>query len=127
VLRRIERDTVVLATAGAALAAGFWPHRLGVAGGVVGGALLMGLSYLAIRAVVDGVLEGRSRAWLLVKFFTRHGILALAGYGMMARLRLDPLAMLAGVGTFGLAAAVEAGRALQTQLRRPGRYSPPRP
>jgi hypothetical protein len=114
-LRRVERDAVVACVGLAVLALAVWPRTLAACGGVLGGGLLVGLSYWAIRGVVDGVLaargEGRrpGRA-VLVKFFTRHGILALAAYGMMARLRVDPVALLVGVTSLGLAAAVEAVR-----------------
>jgi hypothetical protein len=94
---------------GAALA---WPDEWRVAAGVLGGGLLVGISAWAIRGVVDGVLGrggGRpAHAAVLVKFFTRHAILAVAAYGMMARLRLDPVAMLAGVSSLVIAAGVAA-------------------
>jgi len=116
-LRRIERDTVVGCVGLATMALLVWPRTVAAAGGVLGGGLLIGLSYWAIRGVVDGVLaarvEGRSQGRLsLVKFFTRHAILALAAYGMMARLRVDPVALLVGVTSLGLAVAVEAVRVL---------------
>ncbi len=116
-LQRLERDAVLVCVALAVVALIVWPRTLAAFGGVLGGGLLIGLSYWAIRGVVDGVLvarvEGRSpgRA-LLVKFFTRHGILALAAYGMIARLRVDPVALLVGVTSLGIAAAVEAIRVL---------------
>ncbi|MDH4066457.1 MAG: hypothetical protein OEW19_18805, partial [Acidobacteriota bacterium] len=71
----------------------------------------------AIRGAVDGWLgpsgAGRAGAGLLVKFFTRHAIIALAAYGMMARLRLDPIGMLVGVSSLALAVGVEAIRRMQ--------------
>jgi hypothetical protein len=48
-----------------------------------------------------------------VKFFTRHGIVALAAYGMMVRLHLDPVGLLLGVSSLGVAVAVEAVRDLR--------------
>jgi len=48
-----------------------------------------------------------------VKSFTRHGILALAAYGMMARLHLDPVAMLVGVSSLVIAAGIDALRRIQ--------------
>ena len=44
----------------------------------------------------------------LVKFFTRHAILALAAYGMMVRLHFDPLGLLVGVSSLGIAVGVVA-------------------
>jgi hypothetical protein len=116
-LRRLERDGVLACGGLAAGALLLWPRTLAAAGGVVCGGLLVGLSYWAIRGLVDGLLTARldgrppGRA-MLVKFFTRHAILALAAYGMMARLRVDPVALLAGVTSLGFAAALEAVRVL---------------
>lgn len=112
------RDTAI---ACAGLAAGAWilrPDQPRLAAGVVGGGLLMGLSIWAIHGAVAQVasrarmreMRPVSRAFLLVKFFTRHAILALAAYGMMVRLRLDPIGMCVGVTAAVVAAAVEAGR-----------------
>lgn len=88
------------------------PGRPRVALGVVGGCVLAGLSYWGIRGGVDALLmpdadgrAGRGRTGAaLVKFFTRHAILAAAGYGMMARLHLDPIGMLIGVSALVVAA-----------------------
>jgi len=54
-----------------------------------------------------------SMVFLLVKFFTRHVIVALAAYGMMVRLRLDPMGLLAGVSSLGVAVGVEVLRDLR--------------
>jgi hypothetical protein len=86
--------------------------------GVLGGGVLIGLSYWAIRGTVDALIAvrsggedgGKRAGFWLVKFFTRHGMLALAAYGMMVRLHLDPLGMVAGVSSLGLALAVEVLR-----------------
>ncbi|MFM8534272.1 MAG: hypothetical protein ACKOEC_11935, partial [Acidimicrobiia bacterium] len=71
---------------------------------VVGGGLLIGISFWAIRGAVDDLVlrlrsetGPKSAAFSLVKFFTRHAIVALAAYGMMVRLHLDPMGVLAGV------------------------------
>lgn len=54
-LRRIERDTLIVAglLSGGALAA--WPDRPGRAAGVLGGLALIALSYQGIRAGVSGL------------------------------------------------------------------------
>lgn len=115
--RRIARRTVVLCVVMAGLAAFVWPRDWQVAGGVLGGGALIGLAAWAIRGAVDGMVSGgvsRGRpAGLLVKIFTRHAILALAAYGMMVRLHLDPVGMLAGVTVPVLAAGVESIRRVQ--------------
>ena len=99
---------------------------------MLGGGLLIGLSFWAIRGTVDTLMAMRqglprssgeaakagesrriSAGFALVKFFTRHGILALAAYGMMVRLHLDPVGLLAGVSSLGVAVAGEALRDLR--------------
>ena len=114
---RIAKDTAITCAGMALAAAVVWPGRWQIAGGVVGGGALVGLSAWAIRGVVDGFLgDGASRpsgALVLVKFFTRHAILALAAYGMMVRLHLDPVGMLAGVSSLVLAAGVDVLRRFQ--------------
>lgn len=119
-LKRIARDTIVIC--GLMMVAGaLWKRDLATPAGVAGGGLLIGWAFWAIRGGVDawaGIGSGgerpRKRArFQLVKFFTRHGMLALAAYGMMVRLHLDPVAMLAGVSSLGAAAAVEAVRGLR--------------
>ena len=119
-IKRVARDT---ALACVALAIGFLLWKRNVAGplGVVGGGVLIGLSFWAIRGGVDALVRLRSggetgqktSALTLVKFFTRHGIVALAAYGMMVRLRLDPVGLLAGVSSLGVAVAVEVLRDLR--------------
>jgi hypothetical protein len=88
---------------------------------VIGGGVLIGISYWAIRGVVEAAVARRdsdespsvSIRFPLVKFFTRHVILALAAYGMMVRLHLDPLGVLAGVSSLVIGVAVEVLRDLR--------------
>jgi hypothetical protein len=104
----------------AALAAA-WTRDISMPLGVLGGGLLIGLSFWAIRGAVDALIAVRtsgetpakSAGFQLVKFFTRHGMLALAAYVMMVRLHLDPLGLLAGVSSLAIAAAVEVLRDLR--------------
>ena len=96
---------------------------------VLGGGLLIGLSYWAIKGTVDALIARRTGLarrsgdvaetaesgakpprWALVKFFTRHGMLALAAYGMMVRLHLDPAGLIAGVSCLVIGVAVEVLR-----------------
>ena len=119
-IARIARDTVVAAGAMALLAAALY-RNLSVPAGVVGGALLIGLSFWAIWGSVEAFMGVRSAGetprkrarFHLVKIFTRHAMLALEAYGMMVRLQLDPVAMLVGVTSLGVAVAVEAVRSLR--------------
>lgn len=127
-IARVARHTAVACVA---IAIGFaiWKRNLAAPLGVLGGGLLIGLSFWAIRGSVDALVAmgsgsprrsgGAAKAgetgrktttFSLVKFFTRHGILALGAYGMMVRLHLDPMGLLAGASSLGVAAAVEALR-----------------
>jgi hypothetical protein len=117
VTRRIFRDSAIVCAALATVALGLWPRTWAAAGGVLAGGALIGLSAWAIQGAVDGLLGGerggRPGSWVLVKFFTRHAILAAAAYGIMVRLHLDPVGMLVGVSSLVLAAGVEVIRRLQ--------------
>jgi hypothetical protein len=130
-IARIARDTVIACIA---IAVGFWLWKRDLTSplGVLGGGLLIGLSFWAIRGSVDALIALRpglsrqspegakadetgrnSTVFTLVKFFTRHGIVALAAYGMMVRLHVDPLGVLLGVTSLGIAVGVEALRDLR--------------
>lgn len=63
-LRRLERDTLVVAGMLAAGALALWPDRPGRAAGVLGGLALITLSYRGIRAGVAGlwVIPATARA-----------------------------------------------------------------
>ena len=119
-IARISRDTA-LVCGFLALVAALWFRTLSASLGVIGGGLLIGLSFWAIRGSIEAFVGLRSGGETprgsgrlhLVKFFTRHGMLALAAYGMMVRLQLDPVAMLVGVTSLGVAVAVEAVRSLR--------------
>lgn len=129
-LRRLERDTVVAGLGMALAAAVLWPRQPQRGLGVLGGLALMAVSYRGILAGVAGLWadpaeSGNSGAIRpsrgFVKFFTRHAILALGAYVMMARFEFDPMAMLAGVTAPAIAAAVEIVRTVRA--RRSGRHS----
>ena len=118
-LQRLQRDALISIVALALVAFLVRPTEPRLALGVVGGGLLAALSYWGLRALADVVVEPRNfsekpprfRVFALVKFFTRHAILALAAYGMMARLELHPIGLLIGVSAPGVAAIIEALRA----------------
>lgn len=111
----LARDTA-LATGALALGALLWSPQLAL--GVLGGGALVGLSMWAITGVVNGLTTraatGETGAWpravALVKFFTRHAILAATGYVMMVRLHLDPVGMFVGVTSVVVAAGFAAVR-----------------
>jgi hypothetical protein len=129
-LSRLERDSLVVAGGMALTAALLWPHHPQRALGVIGGIALISLSYRGIRAGVDGLVGARAPApdatatspaaprparTGFVKFFTRHAILALGAYVMMARFEFDPMAMLAGVTAPAVAATVEVVRTVRAR------------
>jgi hypothetical protein len=119
-LARVARDTAIACVAIAILFL-IWKRNLVSPLGVLGGGVLIGISFWAIRGTVDALVAMRSpdetgrvsRFFVLVKFFTRHAIVALAAYGMMVRLHLDPVGLLAGVSSLGVAVGVEALRDLR--------------
>lgn len=111
-IARVERDALLVCVVLAGLAA-FWPGggwRL--AGAVLAGGALAGYGYLAMKGLVEALGPGGRYRWALVKFFTRHAILAVAAYGMLARLRLDPLAVIAGASSLVVAITIAAARTL---------------
>jgi hypothetical protein len=106
-----------------------WRRNAAAPLGVLGGGLLIALSFWAIQGTIDALIArrtgvarqsgeaaesaGKKPGLQLVKFFTRHGMLALAAYGMMVRLHVDPLGLLAGVSSLVIAVAVEVLRDLR--------------
>ena len=123
-LDRIVRNTAAACVVMAGLAAA-WTRDYPLPLGIIGGGLLIGLSYWAIRGTIDALIARRTGVshpggdaetaakpprLQLVKFFTRHAMLALAAYGMMVRLHLDPVGLLAGVSSLVIAVAVEVLR-----------------
>ncbi|MGD9906717.1 MAG: hypothetical protein AB7U83_24890 [Vicinamibacterales bacterium] len=130
-LGRLRRDTVVCGLVLAAGAALVWPAHPGRAAGILGGLALVALSYAGIRAGVDAALTAATGAGStgdatatpsrpappagFVKFFTRHAMLAVGAYVMIARFELHPVAMLAGVTTPAVAAGIEFVRIVRAR------------
>jgi hypothetical protein len=137
---------VLVCLLAAVLSALFWPRRLDVALGVIGGGVLSAVSYWAIRSSVDGLLAellnrtaagtdgsgdrggtGTPRrfrsARFIVRFAGRYALLALLAYAMIARLRLHPVGVLIGVSSVVVAAIVEAVLGLPKR-QRSGRSGP---
>lgn len=127
-LSRIARDTGITCVLFIMIALVVWPGEWAIPLGVIGGGLLMGVSFWVIRGTVNTLIgrigagettsfaRGSRAGFGLVKFFTRYAMLAFAAYVMMARLHLDAVGMLAGVSALGVAAGVEALR----EMRAPG-------
>ena len=121
-LRRLERTAwiacLVMAVAAFVISRGQWRPVFGV----LGGGLLIAVSYRTIGSGVSGLVErvarpagetgpalpGVGKTATLVVF--RYALLALLAYVMIARLRLHPLGLLAGASSVVAAAAVEAFR-----------------
>ena len=123
-LRRLQRNAVLaclaMAVAAYVVGGGRWAPVLGV----LGGGLLIGISYLTIGSGVGGVVDLMTgprpsgsappvppkAARTMVLVIGRYALLALLAYVMIARLRLHPLGLLAGASSVVAAAAIEAGR-----------------
>jgi len=124
-LRRVQRDSAVIAIAAAALALAMQRGQPNGALGVLAGAALMGFSYRGIRGGVDAIVRkttGRGEAhseatvptgrvaWALVKFIVRYGVIAIAAWIALVPLKAHPLGLFAGVSVPVLAIAIEALR-----------------
>ncbi len=126
-LRRFERNQPVATLVMAALAAAF--GRFDVALGVVGGGLLMAMSYRAVKGGVEAMVPARHdgsapsrigakrRAVLVAKFVGRYALLALAAYVMLIFLRAHPAGLLIGAASPVVAVALEAVRVARSWSR----------
>jgi hypothetical protein len=118
-LRRIERGAVAACGAMAAAAWLLGRGRPEAPLGVLGGGLLVLISYRGIKGGIDALVLGAAgragSAIGLVKFFTRFAILAVAAYVIMARLRLPPVAVCAGASSLVVALTVEALRGVASR------------
>jgi hypothetical protein len=117
-LRRVERNAVVACGVMAALAALLSSDRVAAALGVAAGGVLAWISYRGIKGGIDALAGGETSTGLtvgigLVKFFTRYGILAIVAYVIMARVRLPPVAVIAGASSLVIAVTLEAGRSFR--------------
>jgi hypothetical protein len=125
-LRRLERNAILACLAMAIVAYVLGHRRWAPVLGVLGGGLLIGISYRTIGSGVSGIVnlmaaprgpgEGDpappkvGRTMVLV--IARYALLTLLAYVMIARLRLHPLGLLAGASSVVAAAGVEAFRLL---------------
>jgi hypothetical protein len=109
-VRRLERDAALACVALALVALAVPGGGVQAALSVVGGWLLAAVSYRGLKAGIWAISDGSGRSWALVKFFTRYAILAVAGYVMLARLRLQPIGLIAGASSLVVAVVVAAVR-----------------
>ena len=140
-LKRLERTSQVFCVGAAAVALGVRRGNPDVAVGVLGGGLLILISYWAIKTSIDGLLAAlvpasaaggeeeakdaaarranRARtAGFLLRLVGRYALLGFGAYVMIARLRLHPVGLLIGVSSAVFAATVEAIRVLSGPGRR---------
>jgi hypothetical protein len=136
-LHRFERDAVAACAAMACLALVLvaalgqeWGRAVRVALGVIGGGLLTGVSYRAIKGAANllvevsggsapgGLSTGR-RAFLAVKFFTRFALLALGAYVMLTCFRLHPVGVVAGATSPFVAALMQTARMFRAGRQHP--------
>jgi hypothetical protein len=122
-LNGLERRAMIV-TVLLAVGALVWPSAgMMTALGVLGGALIAGISYFGVRRGVDGLTAALSggasaRAGILrtlIMLLGRYALLAVIAYVMIARLRVSPLGLLLGVSVIPLAAASEVFAAKGTK------------
>ena len=124
-LRRLERHGLIACGAMAAIALALGRGDPGGAFGVLGGGLLAAISYGGIKGAISAVMQGpggeprvRWRRWRAVAGgLLRYGILALAAYVMIVRLRLHPAGVVAGASSLVMAAAWEGFRGVRPTIR----------
>jgi hypothetical protein len=126
-LRRVERNAFFICAAMTVVAC-VVPPRPAVALGVLGGGLLVGVSYWSLKSSVTALVDmlagvgtgggagadsaGR-RANMrreIVKLTLRYALLGLLAYVMIARLRLHPWGLLAGASSVVAGVSLEAVR-----------------
>jgi hypothetical protein len=120
VLRRVEYTAIAVCGAMTVAALVMARGSPGPAAAVLAGGLLAGTSYWLLKAgvsslsaaiVADRDAAVRAQRWRTVlSLGGRYALLALMAYVMIARLRLHPLALLAGASSIVAAVAVEAVR-----------------
>ena len=117
-MRRIARGAVLFCLAAAVAAAPLagWPVALGV----LGGGVLIGISFYTIGqgvaalvlAATGGGTGRQAVIAALAKLVLRYALLGFLAYVMIARLRLHPIGLLVGASSVAAAAFVEAFRHL---------------
>ena len=92
----------------------------GAAGGVLGGGLLIGISFYTlgsgvaalVAAAAGGVSARKMVIQSVAKLVLRYALLGFLAYVMIARLRLHPIGLLVGASSVPAAATIEAFRLL---------------
>ena len=122
-LKRIRRNTAIAVAGIAILALAVDPRRPAAALGVLGGGLLIAISYAAVAFTMGVFMPSgerahepptkRRKAAAVLIFVGHYALLAFAAYVMIARLRLHPIGMLGGVTSIVVAVAAELGAGRQ--------------
>ncbi len=136
VIRRVQRNALLWCAAATLAAVAWRPADPAPAAGVLGGGLIGLISLFAIRGSIDALLpvvvprapiDGEApdggpapaRAApgmglkVAGKLVGRYGLLAVAAYVMIARLRLHPVGLLIGASSLVAGASLEAVRTLR--------------
>ena len=131
-LRRVQRDSAIACAVFAAAALALQRGRLDGALGVVAGAGLMAVSYLAIRDGVTTLVQktavaseappgtGLPRvrlAWTVAKYVGRYAVIGAAAWAVLVPLQAHPLGLFAGVSAPVAAIGLEALRLLRAGPR----------
>jgi hypothetical protein len=125
-LRRLQWTAVIACLGMATIAFVISGGRADPAVAVLGGGLLVGVSYRTIESGVTALAksaDSRSQpyqttkpaprvSWIAAKVVARYALLALLAYVMIARLRLHPVGLLAGASSVVAAASIEVLRLL---------------
>lgn len=106
-IERLQRNAVIACLA-IALIGSLTARSLWWGAAVLGGGLLIGVSFVALASGVNGISADRRPAFLLLKVTGRYALLGFLAYVMIARLRLPPLGLILGASSFVVAAAFES-------------------
>jgi hypothetical protein len=106
-IQRIQRNAIVACVAMAVLSAAI-ARNAWYAVAVLGGGLLIGISFVSIARGVDTIAAERRAGFVLFKVAGRYALLGFLAYVMIARLRLPPLGLIAGASSVAVAAAFES-------------------
>ena len=110
-IQRLQRNAVVACLTMTVIAV-VLARNVAAPAAVLGGGLLVGISFLSIRGGVEDLSMRRRAGRALLKMVGRYALLGFLAYVMIARLRLHPLGLLAGASSVAAAAVVEAARFL---------------
>jgi hypothetical protein len=78
------------------------------AAAVIGGGVLIGISFVSIKGGIEQLSARGSVGFALLKMVGRYALLGFLAYVMIARLRLPPVGLIAGASSVMAAAALEA-------------------